>query len=394
MNNQSIIVYSQKHWVKVVSAILLAGLCILFLIQMYSKAYRDIGYDFTSYLLAAEAIYNGANPFITDTVFPYVYPMFFAFVLIPLSFLPYWLSNLLWYIISIASLMGSIFFVIKISSKKINTNFGIHLFVPLAIAILLMTTVIQNHLLNGQVNFLVLFFCILFLKYDQEDNFVLSAMFLALAAAIKLVPLIFFLFLLLRGKFKTLFLSGFLFVLFCLLPYITLGENLFVVYGEYINGFIYGKFAGNALDHPMYYTLHGFLKQTISVFVDIPHLKILSTGMVILSLVTVDFFVIRKNGKKNSLWSSHLYFIAILFISPLSETHHLSFIIPLFLLLVLKFLYDSTSTTLIRFSPLILFVTCLYIGKSFNGPFFFIGLLVLFITVARLALSKNNSQAT
>lgn len=389
MSRQSIIAYSNRRWVKVTSLVILSGVFIVFLIQTYGKAYRDIGYDFTSYLLAAQAIFNGENPFTTDTVFTYCYPMFFAFVLIPLSLLPYWLSNFLWYLINLVSLFGSIIILIKLSSKNLMTSWGTHLYAPLTVALLLMTAVIQNHFLNGQVNFLVLLLCVLFLKYDYEKKTILAALFLALAAAIKLVPLIFFLFLFLRGKFKILFLSTSLFVVFCLLPYISLGETMFDIYGDYIGGFIYGKFSGNQLDHPMYFTLHGFLKQTIAVFLDIPKLKIVSTGIVVLSLAVVDFISIRRNGKNNYLWACHLYFIAILFISPLSETHHLAFIIPVFLLLILKLLYNTSHSILRESIPLIAYVTCFYFGKTFDGPFFFIGLLILFLKVTHLTLRSN-----
>ena len=33
-------------------------------------AYRDVGYDFTSYLLAARALHNGSNPYQVAMPFP------------------------------------------------------------------------------------------------------------------------------------------------------------------------------------------------------------------------------------------------------------------------------------------------------------------------------------
>ncbi len=319
MCRQSLLTLCNRRWVKIIAAGLLSVFLIVFLIQAYHKAYRDFGYDFSSYLLSAQAILNGENPFETDSPFTYSYPMFFAFALIPFSLLPYWLSNFLWYLINVASLLGSTVILIKQSAKNLKTDWGSHLYAPLMIALLLLTPVLQNHLLNGQVNFVVLLFCILFLKYEFEDKTLLASVFLALAAAIKLVPLILFLFLLLRRRFKALALSAILFIAFCLLPVITLGGDLFDIYGAYVRDFIFGKFSGGLPGRYTYFTLYGFLSQTVPALRSIPSLEIVSAAVVSLSVVAVDLMAIRRNGSIAGLWTCHLYFMAILLISPLSE---------------------------------------------------------------------------
>ena len=61
---------------------LMAGLCVVLLFQAFRMAYRDVGYDFTSYLLAARALRDGSNPYQLEMPFPYLYPLFPAFGLI------------------------------------------------------------------------------------------------------------------------------------------------------------------------------------------------------------------------------------------------------------------------------------------------------------------------
>jgi hypothetical protein len=375
------------------AVILLSVLLIVFLIQAYNRAYRDVGYDLTSYLLSSQAILNGENPFEIDSPFPYCYPMFFAFTLIPLSFLPYWLSNFLWYWINVASLLGSIVILVKQSSKDLKTDWGNHLYAPLVIALLLLTAVVQNHLLNGQVNFVVLLFCALFLKYDFEDKAILASVFLALAAAIKLVPLILFLFLFLRSRYKTLVLSTVLFIAFCLLPVITFGWDLFNLYGDYVRGFIFGKFSGGEVGHHTYFTLHGFLSQTAPALRSIPGLKIVSAAVIVLAVAAVDLMAIRRNGRVAGLWTCHLYFTAILLISPLSEIHHLAFLLPAFALMLVKLLHDADLPAQTHSALLSAFVICFYVGRAVAGPFFFVGILLLFIAVARVSLLRIASNS-
>ena len=76
----------------------------ILLIQTFHKAYRVQGYDFTSYLLSAEALLQQKNPYTLDTVFPYIYPLFLAFTLIPLSVIPYGAANLIWFVLNASAL--------------------------------------------------------------------------------------------------------------------------------------------------------------------------------------------------------------------------------------------------------------------------------------------------
>ncbi len=71
MSRRSLTALSNRRWVKIAALVLLSVLLMVFLIQAYNKAYRDVGYDFTSYLLSAQAVLTGENPFETDSPFDY-----------------------------------------------------------------------------------------------------------------------------------------------------------------------------------------------------------------------------------------------------------------------------------------------------------------------------------
>src|SRR5690606_38645342 len=130
---------------------------IFFLIQTYGKAYRDYGYDFTSYLLSSKAFYSGLNPYQTETPFPFIYPLFLCLVLQPLIILPYWLAVFLWFIGSFFAIFFSAFMFLRmlrptISEKSIIVIFGC--------LYLLLFPIISNNYLNGQINFFIVLLCV------------------------------------------------------------------------------------------------------------------------------------------------------------------------------------------------------------------------------------------
>ncbi len=272
---------------------------------------------------------------------------------------------------------------------------GGQLYAPIVLVLLLLTSVLQNHLLNGQVNFVVLLFCALFFKYDSEDRPMAAAASLALAAAIKLVPLIFFMFLILRRRFKTLVFSTLLFVAFFLLPVITLGGDLFGIYGEYIRSFILGKFSGGA-EHDIgqiYFTLSGLVGYLVPALQGWSGLKIVSALVIVTAVGIIDLVSSRRNGPESAVWVFNLYLLAILLITPLSEKHHLAYLIPTVSILVIKLLYDRHMRVLPYAILVGSFFVFFYLGNVFGGPFYFLSLLALFVVVTLISPGRSKSPA-
>ena len=188
-------------------------------------------------------------------------------------------------------------------------------------------------------------------------------------------------------------LSTVLFIAFCLLPVITLGGDLFDIYGDYIRDFIFGKFSGGETEQLQYFTLHGFLSQIVPALVSIQGVKLASAAVIALSVGAVDLIAIRRNGRVAGLWTCHLYFMAILFISPLSETHHMVYLLPAFALMLVKLLHDTDLSVLTYGLLLSAFVICFYVGRAVEGPFFFVGILLLFIAVAQVSWLRIASNS-
>lgn len=103
---------------------LLGMVLVILLVQTMHKAYRTVAYDFTSYLLSSEALFEGKNPYVTGTLFPYIYTLFLAFVLTPMTVLPYWLANLCWFTVSGTGLLLSFLVIAQEADGSINTRSG------------------------------------------------------------------------------------------------------------------------------------------------------------------------------------------------------------------------------------------------------------------------------
>ena len=368
---------------------------LLLLVQDYRKAYRDQGNDFTSYLLSAEALLEGENPYLTESEFTFIYPLFFALLLTPLTVIPYWLAIFIWFGINVAALFFSIRILIRLASQQLGVQWGCHLYPPLAALLLLFFGIIQNNLLNGQVNFPVIFLCVLFLDNFLRKRVLMSSLFLATACAIKLVPLILLVYVILRMDFRVFFLTSVFFAGMCLLPAISLGTDLFNIYDEYFHGFILGKLSirTDTENASMFFTLHRFLTFLAPSSVQWLWLKYVASGVVLTVTVIVDLLSLRKSGSLNEMWRFSLYLLAILLITPISETHHLAYFILVASLLVLGLLFvrwpTYKSVTVLMLACLI----CFFLGNAFKtGPYYFISIALLFLSTSFISLRRSETD--
>ena len=147
-----------RLWVSI-ALVVLAAVFAVFAAQTVGKASRAGGNDFTSYLLASRALWQGENPYTTATAFPFIYPLFLCVVLAPFTWLPYPVSAALWYVLSAGALIGTLTLTVHLHGPRGRPD---ALIATLAIVALCSAGTVQNNLLNGQINFLVLAICLLF----------------------------------------------------------------------------------------------------------------------------------------------------------------------------------------------------------------------------------------
>ena len=94
------------------------------------KAHRPNGNDFTMYLQATDALFTGKSPYSMSGAMHYMYPLFFAAVLGPLSTVPRDLATIVWFLASVASLVGAARVVVGLARASGVIRAGVPTVVP------------------------------------------------------------------------------------------------------------------------------------------------------------------------------------------------------------------------------------------------------------------------
>lgn len=359
---------------------------VITLIQLYSKAYRNIGYDYTCYLTASKAFLAGKNPYTAPNTFPFIYPLFFVLLIYPLAIMPYWLSNLLWFFLNLFALVA----VVKITLSwfqeiaHFQSENDRDFLVPIFLVILLFFNSIQNNFLNGQVNLLLLLFCVLFFNFVQKEKDIAAALFLALGILIKWVPAILILFLIIRKKYKALVFTGVFWLVGMGLPLVIAGDKAFDFYHYYWNYFLLPTSMGTTkgTHTRMFFTLEGFFSylfpsQSFNKAETIVSMLLPAVGVLI-----TDLTLLKRNVSAPVQYQGFgLYLLGILLISPMSQTHHQIYVLPLFLMIVLELIFMTETRCGVTIAGACVFVVLFSIlGKLFQtGPWYFFSFIILFI---------------
>jgi len=170
--------------------------------------------DFQVYFGAAKNLLMGVNPYkqLYFKTIPFNYPPSAFLFLLPLSFFSIKTSQYIWFAVSIICL----FIVARILFS---------LFIPKEkkwIKLILLALLLQNFptkftLVMGQINFQVLLLIILSFYYYVKKKEKLPGVFLGLAAAIKLNPILLVVFFAIKKKFKIVFITFLINLLFLII---------------------------------------------------------------------------------------------------------------------------------------------------------------------------------
>jgi hypothetical protein len=400
----------------------IVGILVVLLAQTFRQAYRVDGYDLTSYLLSAKALWQGDNPYTIATPYGYIYPLFLAFLLIPLTLVPYWLANLLWFGMSVSCLFAVCQMLLKMADEgtvpvlasgrrrlspgTFNQASDGRYLLPAAVVFAVMFSPIQNNLLNGQVNLIVLFCCTMFLRSYVREKKVTSAAWLSAAIAIKLVPAILVVFLLVRKQFRVLLWTALFAILFCLLPTIVAGTNAFAFYRDYWDSFFLPSLLGHAPKGspstcaqflsvskiPIFFGLHRTLQYFLPAAGSAGWVRAIAQSVSLLAVLAVDLAGRRARPLHRDTWAFSGYLLGCLLLSPVSEIHHLVFAVPAVCLVGARTFFDRrwTTKTVLAFTGG--FVLCFDVAAGLYDkmPFFFLSLAIL---LALVFLANRDSGA-
>jgi hypothetical protein len=350
--------------------VLLSVLAVILLVQTLHKAFRAEGYDFTPRLEAAKALVAGIDPYKIPTPFPLTYPLFICVLLLPLAWLPYGLANFIWFGVNAVSLWFPLCFLVKSYDARTTEKEFLKLF---ALSALLLLTIVQNNFVNGQVNFPVLAFSVLFFKFLTEKKTHWASLFLAAAIALKLTPLLFVVYLLFRKEWAALAWTFFYTAIFILgLPALIAGPNILRYYRGYVVDYVWQNLGyHHVLNLNQVYYLSAYF-HFILPFLGGLSLNLLASAAVVAPLVWLQLRSNPSLRTQTLLFS--LYAVSILWILPYSETHHMAFLFPAVFLLVRHFLWEKKSQRGMGIFILAWLTLGIWLGKlSFVAFFIAIG---------------------
>jgi hypothetical protein len=323
---------------------IMALIFLLLLMYAFRMAYRIGGCDFKFYLVAARALWEGQNPYQLDVPCPYIYPLFLAFVLIPLTFIPYWLANLSWFALHAGSLVAACLVLERIASGK--GRGAIDRYLPAAgiITMILMIRPLLCGFPQGQVNPVVLLCVVLCYASYAKQRPVCAGAWLGVAIAIKVQPVVLVLFLLVRRQYRILLWTLLCTALFCLLPVLVAGKALWADYETYVHNFLWPSMTHVMTNCRTHFSFAGSLAY---FFPSVPSvwLKVIVGGIVAGGLLVVEMTAARRGRSSSEVWCFCAYLVACVALSPVVELHHFVLLTPAVFLLTARLLCDPSWAT-------------------------------------------------
>ncbi len=290
------------------------------------KIFGVLGNDFVVYYEAAKMFLAGANPYqglITRT-FPLNYPPPIALLLWPLGFLDFRTANILWNISSLASVIVSVWLLLKIVQKDqlISPKVFLVFFTVLSLLFTVFFFPVKFDIGNAQINHFLLLFCVLAIYFYQQKHRNLSAFFLAFATGIKFAPGIFVLYFVIRKDWGQVSRFFFWVTMIFLLPFLFVPASY---QWDYLTKVFPLSFTAGAKDWYYNQSLWGFLARSFRTNI---------SQYLFYSLSLFILFLTWLRGR-NLPWKRQLAAVSCLYllIHPIALQHYFSFaIFPLILL--------------------------------------------------------------
>ena len=349
--------------------VVLAGLGTGFFLQMYARMARPGGNDLGARLAAARILVGGGNPYTLESSQGHgPYPLTVDVLVIPLTWIPLGLAQSLWFLLSVAALVGSLLILDRLwrdaagGGPVVDVPFvvrlaglGLVLFIPF-----------QNHFRYGQLNLLLLWLCALFLTLLLREREQGGAAALGAAIALKLTPAVFLLHLGRGRRYRTAALAAAWTLLLAVgLPRLITGRALEWYREGWVPEVTRLSSGPVAYEWRTRFSLAAVLVEVWPRLATIPGLRYVAVAAVLGPILWIQPRLARD--PRGALFLFALYLVAMPLVSPVSETHHLAVLAgPLWIWLLIA----GTAPRMPALDGIgaVLFVGALWLGIAFAGP--------------------------
>ncbi len=336
--------------------------------------------DFTVFTRAAERIAQKKDiyqmPYLETGVDYYKYSPAFAIFMVPLSKLHKHISVPIWYFSIFVFFMSSIFFTKKMlisygKEKILSRSFY---FLAILMSLRFLLSVVQR----VQSDCLVLFFLSLFIFMLFRKKETLAGISLASAAMVKLTPLIFLPYLLLKKRIKAAVAFGFSILFYLLAPSLYVGQikNL-----DYLKNCLLVQ-KTNPPDYILWYKNQSLLSCLLRFLtknsqVGILNLDPVQVFIIFIILAAILFsliFIFRRKNRVDQSGFSYLVEVSLVLIcmilfSPLAWKHTFVHLIIPHLVLLYYVLYINPADKITRSLLIISFLINTMLNPELTKPF-------------------------
>ncbi|MFH1381058.1 MAG: glycosyltransferase family 87 protein, partial [Candidatus Omnitrophota bacterium] len=160
--------------------------------------------DFDTYYFAAKDICTG-QPIYSEHegISPYIYPPFFACLLAPFAIFNMETASLIWYVLNIVFAFSILLcFKLIFDSWDISVIKNSIPLIPKLLFLIIVSALIIDNISMLQVNVFLFFLVVLGLYFFRKGSDVLAALFLAMAISIKIIPVLFLLYFIVKREFR------------------------------------------------------------------------------------------------------------------------------------------------------------------------------------------------
>jgi len=339
--------------------------------------------DFAVYRDATAAFWHGANPYAADTPAPFIYPLFLCVVLWPLTQVPLGVAGVIWFVASGLALGLALAVTLRLDGPVRV----VRAVTAAAIVCILQAAILQGNFRNGQINFLVLGCTLAFAWCWSRQRRWLASFWLAVAIALKITPGIFLIMLARRRDWRAIAAAmGVAVVLMIGVPLVAAGPRIFDDYGGYASAFLAER-AGSGAD-PIVERRPFSVAGALHRFTDISwpfDSVMLGLAMLAITALLVDRRPLA--GDRRITGSVCLYLVTALLATPMSEVHHLAFVLPALVWLTYRTLGGEMSRE--QIAALICIFAALMARRVFHVAVF-AGVVGLWALLAIALLRQRN----
>jgi Glycosyltransferase family 87 len=388
----------KMNWIKPVVITLFAAMIVLNGYQVYRIAFVRHEADFVACLAGAEDFRNGTNPYLPTAVAPYntlenyrpyIYPLFFAWLWVPFTFLPPIVASFTWFFLSVAMM----FYALALCAELVGLTTQREQWLIFGIISLLFVSVFQWVLMFGHEDLFILLLLLLATK-NLMKNRSRGGWFLGAAISGKLMPIVVLPMLIKSWKAMAICLVSI--IVFCvIIPYLFLGNAIFHFYDYWIHDTLTNEMAkGDESTHS--FALAGVVAQYMGLLRPTFLIKVVC-GLLLISFPVTLLF------KQKMLPALFLSFMLIPLTSTRSEPNHLTMLVPAVMLLASMLLKRkmmwhnkeimlTTRNAAIGWAMLVITQMMILWGYNAVVPLDTIGMLIVFELVFMIGIQMKRPE--